>query len=115
MDPVNIPGAAGVTMAVAIGAEEGAPTFTMRMFNVAPGGHTPSHAHAWEHEVYIQGGAGTFRGETGDVPLKAGDTVFVPGGETHQFVAATDAPLQFICLVPNNGQQAYKPQNGDMC
>ena len=49
-------GAEGVTIRVLMGDNVGAPTFTMRHFEIAPGGRTPFHAHAWEHEVYILSG-----------------------------------------------------------
>ena len=35
---------------------EGAPRFAMRVFTLEPAGHTPYHAHEWEHEVYVLAG-----------------------------------------------------------
>ena len=46
-------GAGGVTIRVLMGDNVGAPNFTLRHFEVAPGGHTPFHAHPWEHEVFV--------------------------------------------------------------
>jgi quercetin dioxygenase-like cupin family protein len=99
--PVAMDGATGVSKRVMIGAADGAPHFTMRVFDVEPGGHTPLHAHESEHEVYVVGGRGTI--VEGDVehPLEPGTFVFVPPGETHQFRAAPDEMLRFICVVPN--------------
>ena len=59
-------GAKGVTIRVLMGDNVGAPTFTMRHFEIAPGGRTPFHAHAWEHEVYILSGRGKVRQKDGD-------------------------------------------------
>ena len=33
----------------------------MRQFELAPGGHTPRHTHAHEHEVFVLEGAGVVR------------------------------------------------------
>jgi len=63
--------AKGVTIRVLMGENVGAPTFTMRRFEIAPGGHTPFHAHAWEHEVYILSGTGKVRRRAGLVRLRS--------------------------------------------
>ncbi|HEY5765719.1 MAG TPA: cupin domain-containing protein, partial [Candidatus Deferrimicrobiaceae bacterium] len=59
--PVADPDARGVTIRVLMGENVGAPTFTMRHFEVAPGGSTPYHSHPWEHEVYVLSGKGIAR------------------------------------------------------
>ena len=51
--PVEMEGAAGCRMRCLIGPDDGAPGFTMRQFDVAPGGHTPRHSHTYEHEVFV--------------------------------------------------------------
>ena len=100
--PVRIEGAADVTMRLLIGPDQDAPNFNMRLFEVAPGGHTPWHEHAWEHEVYVLGGAGEVRGPSGSVPIAAGNCVFIPPDEEHQFVNTGDETLKFLCLVPRD-------------
>ena len=50
-----------------ITAGDGAPLFTMRVFEVEPGSSTPSHSHEWEHEVFILSGKGVVAGEPGGV------------------------------------------------
>lgn len=101
---VEMEGASDVVMRMLIGPDDGAPTFNMRMFEVAPGGHTPLHRHEWEHEVYILAGTGTLRGGDGDCqkPIAAGDCAFVPGEDLHQFANTGDSPLRFLCLVPRD-------------
>ena len=48
----------GVQMREMITAEDGAPNFTLRVFDVEASASTPYHSHAWEHEVYILQGTG---------------------------------------------------------
>lgn len=98
--PVAMEGVKGVSMRLMVGRADGAPTFSMRHFTVEPGGHTPHHAHNYEHEVYVVAGHGVAEcaGETRDV--RAGDVLFVPPNAVHQFRAAADEPLQFLCFVP---------------
>ena len=50
--------AKGIAARVVIGKSDGANNFCMRVFEIAPGGHTPKHSHAWEHEMFIHAGAG---------------------------------------------------------
>ena len=57
--PVTMEGSAGCRIRCLVGEPDGAPSFSMRQFEVAPGGHTPQHAHAYEHEVFVLEGAGT--------------------------------------------------------
>jgi quercetin dioxygenase-like cupin family protein len=101
----------GVTMRVAIGPDEGAPFFNMRVFEVQPGHVSPHHSHWWEHEVFVLSGQGVVKTEGGDVPISHGSTIFVPGGEMHQFCNTGDDILRFLCLVPQEWlQQVEKPE-----
>jgi quercetin dioxygenase-like cupin family protein len=97
---VALPGADKVRMRMLVGPAEGAEVFHMRHFEVQPGGHTPHHAHDYEHEVLILKGRGTVKSATGDRPCQPGDVVWVPPNEKHQFVNAGNEPLEFICLIP---------------
>ena len=91
----------GVEMRPLITQRDGAPRFSMRVFTLQPGGHTPYHAHEWEHEVYILEGAGVVCGTDGERPLRCGDSVFLAPFEEHQFRAGVEG-LQFICCVPHH-------------
>ena len=97
--------APGVTKQLLIGAEDGAKTFAMRCFTIAPEGATPWHKHDWEHEVYVVAGEGIVKNEKGDTPLWPGTVVFVPSGEMHQFRNAGTTPFAMLCLVPMRGEQ----------
>jgi len=100
VESVTFPDAKGVEMRPMITANEGAPHFALRVFNLDPGGYTPHHTHAWEHEVYIISGTGTVLGQEGERPLRAGDAVLLAANETHQFRAGAQG-MQMICCVPN--------------
>jgi quercetin dioxygenase-like cupin family protein len=98
--PVEMPGAQGAKIRLLIGPDEGATNFHMRQFEIAPGGCTPHHQHDYEHEIVVLAGRGTARTPEGDRPFQAGDVIFVPPGELHQFVNSGGEPCQFICLIP---------------
>jgi quercetin dioxygenase-like cupin family protein len=100
----------GVTMRVAIGPDEGALFFNMRVFEVPPGQNTPHHSHWWEHEVFVLSGEGVVKTDQGEVPIGHGSTVFVPGAEMHQFQNTGDDVLRFLCLVPQEWLQEVKRQ-----
>lgn len=90
----------GVKMRVLISGTDGAPNFVMRLFDVAPGGHTAYHTHDWEHEVYVLEGKGAVRqGET-EHTVEQGAFVLVLPGEQHQFINKGDTVFRFICVVP---------------
>ena len=97
---VKVEGATGCQMAELITSRDGAPTFAMRQFQVEPGGSTPFHAHAWEHEVYILAGSGYLRTVDGPRPFVEGAAILVPPEEQHAFVNSGDDPLRFLCLIP---------------
>ena len=100
---MDMPGAEGVTMRLMVGRDDGAPNFAMRLFEVQPGGCTPRHSHNYEHEVMIlQGQAmvGKDNDQGNDEPAKAGDVLFIPANETHQFRNTGDDVLKFMCFVP---------------
>lgn len=98
--PVEMPGATQTSMRMLVGPAEGAKNFHMRHFEVAPGGHTPHHQHDYEHEILILRGSGVARSDAGERALKAGDVIWVPPMEMHQFRNTGSTPLEFICLIP---------------
>jgi quercetin dioxygenase-like cupin family protein len=90
----------GVLKREVITAQDGAPNFNMRVFEVESGSATPNHTHPWEHEVFVLAGAGVVVGEGGETPIAEGSVVFVMPNELHCFVNKSDEPLRFICLIP---------------
>jgi quercetin dioxygenase-like cupin family protein len=106
--PVEMEGAHGCQVRWLLGEKDGTPTFAMRQFEVAPGGYTPRHSHPYEHEVFVLEGQGLVYESDRPHRLQAGDVIFVKPDEVHQFRNTGNAPLKFLCLVPNSatGKQA---------
>ncbi len=98
--PVEMAGATQTQMRMLVGPAEGAMNFHMRQFEVAPGGHTPHHQHDYEHEILILAGQGIAKSEAGERTFKAGDVIWVPPNEMHQFANTGAEALKFICLIP---------------
>ena len=99
---VDMPGAHGCSVRWLVSESDGAPNFAMRQFEVAPGGYTPRHSHPYEHEVYVLQGQGTVLDDGQERPLKTGAVVLVRPDEIHQFRNTGEAPMRFLCLVPNS-------------
>jgi quercetin dioxygenase-like cupin family protein len=98
---VEMDGAQGASVRVIFGPADKAPTFAMRIFELAPGGHTPFHTHAFEHEVVILDGDIAITTDSGDKPVQKGDMVLVSSNEKHQFKNRSNtASARFMCLVP---------------
>ena len=95
-------GAKNTTIRWLIAGPEGAPNFYMRLFEIGPGGNTPHHSHEWEHEIYILDGEGKLMGDGLELPVKSGDAVFIPGGETHHLENNGGDTMKMLCLVPVN-------------
>jgi quercetin dioxygenase-like cupin family protein len=96
-------GIEGVMKRVLVSPADGWDGWVMRLFDVDPGGHTPRHAHEWPHINFVASGRGTLLVDGVDHLLEAGSYAYVPGGHEHQFRAAADAPLSFVCIVPEGG------------
>ena len=93
-------GADKATRQILIGKDENSPNFHMRYFAVQPGGHTSFDQHAHEHGVYVLHGRAHLRLENNEYELNAGDVVYIPGNEVHQFFASGQEPFGFLCVVP---------------
>lgn len=101
--PMAMAGAVGVTKQVPLGASDGAPTFSFRVFTVVPGGHTPYHTHDSEHLNYVIQGEGVLIDESGEKHhVKAGDFALVKPNEKHQYRNASESEeFKMICAVPS--------------
>ncbi len=102
--PVTGEGVDKVTRRVVLGAEDGAPNFTMRCFTVAPGGFTFYHTHDYEHELFILSGSGVARGVNSEVSIERDEAILVMPNEWHQFINNGQEPLVFLCIIPNQPQ-----------
>lgn len=113
--PMEMPGAVGVQMRLMLGRADGAPNFAMRVFDVEPGGQTPHHQHNYEHEIMVLQGEGHALSGDDPHPVAAGDVLFVPANEKHQFRNTGDGVFRFMCLVPTQfdcGGGACQPTPG---
>mgnify|MGYP001384074623 FL=1 len=85
----------------------------LRYFEVAPGGWTTLERHEHVHNVMVIRGRG--RCLVGDEAwdLAENDLVSVPPMTWHQFRAAPDAPLGFLCLVNRERDRPQLPSPAD--
>lgn len=93
----------GVSVRWVISEADGAPNFYLRVFEIAPGGHTPRHRHAWEHEIFILSGEGEIVHEGGSTAVGPGTAAFIPGEEEHQIRNPGEQVLRLICVIPSSG------------
>jgi quercetin dioxygenase-like cupin family protein len=86
----------------------------LRYFEVAPGGHTTLERHEHVHAVLVLRGRGTVL--IGDEVREIGehDLCSVPPLRWHQFRAAEDAPLGFLCLVSSERDRPQLPSDDDL-
>ncbi|TVQ03381.1 MAG: cupin domain-containing protein [Balneolaceae bacterium] len=73
--------------------------FQTRYFEIAPGGYSSLEMHRHPHSVIVIRGGGTLLLENEVHPLGLYDTVFISPDTIHQFLADTNEPLGFICIV----------------
>jgi mannose-6-phosphate isomerase-like protein (cupin superfamily) len=86
----------------------------LRYFEVAPGGHTTLERHQHVHAVMVIRGRG--RCLVGDraYDIAEKDLVSVPPMTWHQFVAAGEEPLGFLCLVAAERDRPQLPDSAEV-
>lgn len=99
---VTMEGASRAWRQTPLSSADGAPTFAFRVFTLEPGGHTPYHAHPFEHLNYVIRGAGAIVDAEGRAhEFAEGDFAIVPPGEQHQYRNASPSEeFVMICAVP---------------
>lgn len=85
-----------------------------RYFEVAPGGHSTLERHAHLHNVLILRGRGQCLVDDGVHDIAEHDLIHVPRLSWHQFRAAEDAPLGFLCLVASERDKPQLPNPDDL-
>jgi quercetin dioxygenase-like cupin family protein len=103
-EQVTAPGAEKVQKQVLVGPAQGWPGWVMRLFTLAPGGHTPRHVHPWLHVNYVVSGRGTIFIDGKEYSVEAGFVACIPGGTEHQFKNAGEEDFSVICIVPEEGE-----------
>lgn len=102
LNDVNVEGAVHAKIRKVLTENDGAPSFTMRIFELGEGGCTPYHSHAWEHEIFVIEGKGELVDENKNtVELTPGVAALVMPHELHQFRNKSNQTFKFMCLVPN--------------
>lgn len=98
---VNMKGSLSVDVQMAITEEDGTPAYSMRVFTINPGGHTPCHEHPFEHINYVIEGKGILRIGENDYLMEAGDCALVLANQMHNYRNISDLnSFVFVCLVP---------------
>ena len=97
---VEAEGAKDVEVRWLISKDDGAENFAMRLFEFQPGGFTPLHTHAHEHEVFVIQGEGVFVYEGQEHQFGAEDVIFVPPNKEHRFKNTGDSVLKLLCIIP---------------
>ena len=98
---VDLPGAEGATMRWLIGKTNGAKTYAMRLFTIAPGGKIPLHQHPEEHEIFVLQGSAKMLGALDGQVAGKDDIIFVPSNEPHGYDNTEGKePFRFICVIP---------------
>lgn len=93
--------APGVTIRWLIDEEhDRAPFYALRLIEIAPGGHTPHHAHPFEHENYVLEGRGRLHVGEDAYDVAPGSVMFVPNGAHHWFENIGEEPFRFLCGIP---------------
>jgi quercetin dioxygenase-like cupin family protein len=92
--------AAAVSKQVVIGPADGAASFALRYFEVAPGGRTALDRHDHDHGVMVLRGRGVARLGKRELEIGFGDVLYIAPRETHQLVNTGPEPLGFLCVIP---------------
>ena len=70
--PLSGEGIESVVKRLLVGPADGWQGWALRLFELAPGGHTPRHRHPWPHVDYITAGHGTLHIDGADNPVETG-------------------------------------------
>jgi quercetin dioxygenase-like cupin family protein len=99
---MTMEGAKDAWKQIPISKADGAPHFSLRVFTIEPGGHTPFHTHPFEHINYVIEGRGAVVNQAGEErEIGKGNFILIMPDERHQYRNTTQAePLVIICGVP---------------
>ena len=99
--PYDKGGAVGGSRQVVIGKRDGAFNFGMRYYEIAPGGQSllrPPRTRPWrlrsQRRRPVDDGLGRC------IEIGAGDIIYIPPNEQHQFENTGHEPFCFLCAVP---------------
>ncbi len=78
-------------------------TFRIAEIAVPKPGDQPRGPHlhrGYEECIYVLRGTGVTHSESGDIPIRPGDIVLIPGGEKHMTRNTGTEPLVLLCFFP---------------
>ena len=98
-------GLAGRRSLEIVSGEKGSQAVTLRLVEipVPKAGEAlrgPHFHNGFEECIYVLAGAGCTEADSGNYPLKAGDTILIPSGEKHVTRNTGDEPLLLLCFFP---------------
>ena len=85
-----------------------------RYFEVEPGGHSTLERHEHVHNVLVLRGRGQCLVDGTIYDIDEHDLIHVPSMSWHQFRAARNAPLGFLCLVAAERDRPQLPTDEDI-
>ena len=88
-----------------VSGEKGSQAVTLRLVEIPvpkPGEalRGPHYHQGFEECIYVMSGEGRTEAESGNHPLKAGDTILIPSGEMHVTRNTGTEPLVLLCFFP---------------
>ncbi len=86
----------------------------LRYFEIGPGGHTTLERHVHAHAMVIERGRGRALVGNRVFDVAPHDLVHVPASTWHQFRAAPDEPLGFLCMVDAERDRPELPSAADL-
>ncbi|MFC6905593.1 cupin domain-containing protein [Halalkalicoccus tibetensis] len=93
--------AEGLSKGVLLDESDGAPSFAMRRFTLAPGAEVPRHTNEVEHEQYVLEGEYVVGIGDEEHVVSAGDSLLIPAGVVHWYRNEGSEAGAFLCAVPN--------------
>ncbi|MFB6152074.1 MAG: cupin domain-containing protein [Haloarculaceae archaeon] len=97
-EPVDA--ADGLSKAVLVGEEHGAPNLAVRRFTLEPGAEVPRHTNEVEHEQYVLEGEYVVGVDGEEYEVGPGDALHIPAGAVHWYRNDGETAGSFICAVP---------------
>lgn len=88
-----------------VSGEKGSSAVTLRLVEIPvprPGEtlRGPHRHQGFEECIYVMSGEGRTEADSGQYPLKAGDTILIPPGEMHVTRNTGTEPLVLLCFFP---------------
>ena len=107
--PIKKPGFKEMKARFLLTSQDGCPRYALRLMEFGPGGCTSYHRHQEEHEMFFLEGEGVVVGKRKkEVPVRAGDALFILPCEYNQIKNTGKNTLKMICTVPILSRQTGK-------